>query len=62
MLILYLQILTSSYWYAMPIERARYKQSILPGTWTLKLGGYNSQLLTSTNNNSKCFRSFITNS
>ncbi len=39
---------TSSYWYAMPIERARYKQSILPGTWTLKLGGYNSQLVTST--------------
>ena len=38
--------ITSSYWYAMPIERARYKQSILPGTWTLKLGGYNSQLVT----------------
>ena len=34
--------ITSSYWYAMPIERARYKQSILPGTWTLRLGGYSS--------------------
>ena len=33
---------TSSYWYALPMERSRYKQSILPGTWTLKLGGYSS--------------------
>ena len=33
---------TSSYWYAMPMERARYKQSILPGTWTLNLQGYSS--------------------
>ena len=39
---------TSSYWYAMPIERARYKQSILPGTWTLKLQGYNDVLITGT--------------
>ena len=39
---------TSSYWYAMPIERARYKQSILPGTWTLKLQGYNDVLVTGT--------------
>ena len=30
---------TSSYFYAMPIERARYKQSILPGTWTLNMSG-----------------------
>ena len=37
---------TSSYWYAMPIERARYKQSILPGTWTLKLQAYNDVLTT----------------
>ena len=39
---------TSSYWYAMPIERARYKQSILPGTWTLKLQGYDAILATTT--------------
>ena len=39
---------TSSYWYAMPIERARYKQTILPGTWTLKLGGYSSTINTAT--------------
>ena len=39
---------TSSYWYAMPIERARYKQSILPGTWSLKLQGYNDVLTTGT--------------
>jgi len=39
---------TSSYWYAMPIERARYKQSILPGTWTLKLQGYNNVLTAGT--------------
>jgi len=39
---------TSSYWYAMPIERARYKQSILPGTWTLKLQGYDDILSTTT--------------
>ena len=37
--------ITSSYWYAMPIERARYKQTILPGTWTLKLGGYSSEIV-----------------
>jgi len=37
---------TSSYWYAMPIERARYKQTILPGTWTLKLQGFNATTLT----------------
>ena len=37
---------TSSYWYAMPIERARYKQSILPGTWSLKLQGFNDTLST----------------
>ena len=28
---------TSSYFYALPIERARYKQSILPGTWTMDI-------------------------
>ena len=39
---------TSSYWYAMPIERARYKQTILPGTWTLKLQGFNDVLTTGT--------------
>ena len=39
---------TSSYWYAMPIERARYKQSILPGTWTLALQGYTSTVVTTT--------------
>jgi len=33
---------TSSYWYALPLERARYKQSILPGTWTMSLQGFNS--------------------
>ena len=37
---------TSSYWYAMPIERARYKQSILPGTWTMSLQGLSSTLVT----------------
>jgi hypothetical protein len=37
---------TSSYWYAMPIERARYKQSILPGTWTLCLQGFASTCVT----------------
>ena len=36
---------TSSYWYAMPIERARYKQSILPGTWTLCVQGFSSNPL-----------------
>jgi len=36
---------TSSYWYAMPIERARYKQSILPGTWTLALQGFSSEIV-----------------
>ena len=36
---------TSSYWYAMPIERARYKQSILPGTWTMGIQGYNSEIV-----------------
>jgi len=30
---------SSSYFYCLPIERARYKQSILPGTWTLNLSG-----------------------
>ena len=37
---------TSSYWYALPIERARYKQSILPGTWSLTIGGYNATTVT----------------
>ena len=37
---------TSSYWYAMPIERARYKQSILPGTWTMSLQGLDSTVVT----------------
>ena len=37
---------TSSYWYAMPIERARYKQTILPGTWTLKVQGFNATTVT----------------
>ena len=30
---------TGSYFYALPIERARYKQEILPGTWTLNISG-----------------------
>jgi hypothetical protein len=30
---------SSSYFYCLPIERARYKQSILPGTWTLNISG-----------------------
>ena len=30
---------SSSYFYVLNLERARYKQSILPGTWTLKLSG-----------------------
>jgi len=30
---------SSSYFYVMNLERARYKQNILPGTWTLKLSG-----------------------
>jgi hypothetical protein len=37
---------TSSYFYALPLERARYKQTILPGTWTLALEGYNATTLT----------------
>tara|TARA_B110001452_G_scaffold250822_1_gene239351 strand:+ start:713 stop:2212 length:1500 start_codon:yes stop_codon:yes gene_type:complete len=37
---------TSSYWYALPIERARYKQTILPGTWTLKIQGFNATTVT----------------
>ena len=37
---------TSSYWYAMPLERARYKQTILPGTWTLKIQGFNATTVT----------------
>ena len=28
---------SSSYFYCLPIERARYKQSILPGTWTMNI-------------------------
>ena len=28
---------TSSYFYVLNLERARYKQQILPGTWTLQL-------------------------
>tara|TARA_R110000787_G_scaffold22082_4_gene64500 strand:- start:1078 stop:2154 length:1077 start_codon:yes stop_codon:yes gene_type:complete len=32
---------SSSYFYALPIERARYKQSILPGTWTMNISGTN---------------------
>ena len=39
--------ITSSYWYAMPIERARYKQNILPGTWTMYLSGSNATTWTS---------------
>jgi len=30
---------SSSYFYVINLERARYKQSILPGTWTLELSG-----------------------
>jgi len=30
---------SSSYFYALPIERARYKQEILPGTWTMNISG-----------------------
>ena len=30
---------SSSYFYCLPIERARYKQAILPGTWTLNISG-----------------------
>ena len=30
---------SSSYFYCLPIERARYKQAILPGTWTLNMSG-----------------------
>ena len=30
---------SSSYFYALPIERARYKQSVLPGTWTMNISG-----------------------
>lgn len=30
---------SASYFYALPIERARYKQEILPGTWTLNISG-----------------------
>ena len=30
---------SSSYFYVMNLERARYKQNILPGTWTLNLSG-----------------------
>ena len=37
---------TSSFFYAMPIERARYKQAILPGTWTMYISGSSSTLST----------------
>lgn len=37
---------TSSYFYALPLERARYKQTILPGTWTLALEGFNATTVT----------------
>ena len=30
---------SSSYFYVINLERARYKQSILPGTWTLNISG-----------------------
>ena len=35
---------TSSYFYCLPIERARYKQAILPGTWTLNISGSANEL------------------
>ena len=37
---------TSSFFYALPIERARYKQSSLPGTWTMYISGSDSTLNT----------------
>ena len=37
---------TSSMFYALPIERARYKQTSLPGTWTMYISGSNSTLST----------------
>ena len=53
---------TSSYWYAMPIERARYKQTILPGTWTLNIQGSNSTTSNYSNNNKFSTSCPITNS
>ena len=37
---------TSSMFYALPIERARYKQTSLPGTWTMYISGSDSTLNT----------------
>ena len=36
---------SASDFYCLPIERARYKQSILPGTWTLCVQGFGSDPL-----------------
>ena len=36
---------TSSYFYCLPIERARYKQSILPGTWTMNISTSAAELV-----------------
>ena len=35
---------SSSYFYCLPIERARYKQAILPGTWTMNISGSANEL------------------
>ena len=37
---------TSSFFYALPIERARYKQTTLPGTFTIHISGSDSTLST----------------
>ena len=36
---------TASYFYVINLERARYKQEILPGTWTLNLSGSTFNLM-----------------
>ena len=36
---------SSSYFYCLPIERARYKQSILPGTWTMNISTSAAELV-----------------
>jgi len=44
---------SASYFYAMPIERARYKQEILPGTWTLNIETADANSLISLTDDSK---------
>ena len=35
---------SASRFYALPVERARYKQSLMPGTWTMNISGSNGNI------------------